>query len=135
MSRRFSKSFAVSELACKDGTPVPELYYDNATAICERAQVLRDLLGTTLKVNSGYRTIPYNRKVGGSKDSMHLSASALDLRSLYWSADQLADLYEGLIRLGLVPDGGLGRYDTFVHIDIGRPRRWDERTKKVKAKP
>jgi uncharacterized protein YcbK (DUF882 family) len=135
MSRRFSKNFDAAELACHDGSPVPVLYYDNATEVCRRAQVLRDLLGTTLKVNSGYRTLEYNRKVGGAKDSMHLSASALDLRSLYWTADQLADLYEGLIRLKLVPDGGLGRYDTFIHIDIGRPRRWDERTKKAKAKP
>lgn len=122
--RRFSKNFPVTELACKDGTPVPAMYYDNAKAICERAQVLRDLLGTSLIVKSGYRTKEHNDKVGGADNSYHLTASALDLRSLYWSAGDLATLYKGLIRLGLVPDGGLGTYDSFIHIDIGPARRW-----------
>ena len=122
--RRFSRSFGVEELACNDGTPVPSKYYDNATKICERAQRLRDLLGTPLQVNSGYRTATYNNKVGGEDKSYHLTASALDLSSHEWTAEQLGALYEGLIRLGLVPDGGLGIYPTFIHVDLGPPRRW-----------
>jgi uncharacterized protein YcbK (DUF882 family) len=120
---RFTRSFAVSELACRDGSPVPAKYYANAKTICKRAQVLRDLCGP-LTVNSGYRTPEYNERIGGADKSQHLTASALDLSSSRWTAAQLADLYEGLIQLKLVPDGGLGRYDTFIHIDIGPPRRW-----------
>ncbi len=114
----------MDELACKDGNPVPQEFYPNAEAICKRADKLRELLGVPLHVNSGYRTAAYNKHVGGKPHSEHLTASALDLRCHEWTPAQMADLYEGLIRLGIVPDGGIGRYDSFIHIDIGKPRRW-----------
>lgn len=122
-SHRLSVHFTLGELRCKDGTPVPDRFYDNAVAICERAEALRFIAGPLL-VKSGYRTESHNRKVGGAKRSTHLTASALDLRSAKYSGPQLAQMYLRLIDEGLVPDGGVGRYDTFVHIDLGRPRRW-----------
>lgn len=121
--RRFSEHFKVEELACHDGNPVPETYYDNAKAVCARAEKLRAKAGA-LKVLSGYRTRAHNKKVGGAKGSQHLTASALDLKSFKHSAAELAAMYEALIAAGEVPDGGLGVYDTFIHVDIGRPRRW-----------
>lgn len=126
--RRFTKSFSVAELASKDGAPVPSEYYANARAVCKRAQKLRDLVGVPLIVRSGYRTPQHNRAVGGASHSRHLTASALDLSCYEWTAEQLAALYEGLIRLGVVPDGGLGVYPgaNFIHIDIGSARRWKE---------
>lgn len=126
MGPRFTKNFSVAELACKDGTPVPQALYANAKAIAERAQKLRDLVGP-LSVNSAYRTKQHNDTVGGAKESYHLTASAMDVRSTggVWTAHQLYLLYEGLIRLGVVPDGGLGRYKEFIHIDIGPARRWE----------
>ena len=122
---KFTKNFAVSELACHDGTPVPQALYDNAKAVCERAQVLRNFLGSALLVNSGYRTPAYNAKIGGADKSWHMQAGALDLRAPGWEPGLLAEVYEGLIRIGAVLDGGLGRYDTFIHIDIGPARRWN----------
>ena len=126
--RRWTKNFSVDELACKDGTPVPYDLYENAQAICERAQKLRNLLGISLQVNSGYRTKSYNKKVGGAESSLHVEARALDLSCYGWTAEQLGTLYEGLIRLGVVPDGGLGIYPRsnggWIHIDTGAKRRW-----------
>lgn len=123
-----TKNFTLEELACKDGTAVPEKYVMNAKLVCARAQVLRDLLGTSLTVLSGYRTKKHNARVGGADGSLHMTASALDLGSEKWNAVQLAALYEGLIRLGLVVDGGLGVYPRegggWIHIDIGPARRW-----------
>lgn len=120
--------FHVDELMCKDGTPVPPELLDNARAICQRAQVLRELLCRPLKVTSGYRPPHYNERIGGAKRSQHLTASALDLSCSRWSADELATQYEGLVRTGMVPDGGLGVYPRkwggWIHIDLGRPRRW-----------
>jgi uncharacterized protein YcbK (DUF882 family) len=121
--RRFSPSFGVDELACKDGNPVPKALYDNATKVCERAQKLRDLVGP-LKVMSGYRTPAHNKKVGGAKGSWHVKAGALDLKSYEKSAAELAAIYEELIKTGSVPDGGLGVYSSWIHIDIGPARRW-----------
>jgi uncharacterized protein YcbK (DUF882 family) len=128
VSTRFTKHFAVAELACKDGTPVPEKYYKNAKAICERAEKLRALVGP-LTVTSGYRTATHNKRVGGEPKSYHLTASALDLKSYTKTAEELTALYKELIASGEVPDGGLGTYPRegggWIHIDLGPggPRR------------
>ena len=121
--RRFTQHFAVSELACRDSSPVPAKYYANAVAICQRAEVLRKVSGPLIVV-SGYRSPAHNRKVNGAKTSQHLTASALDLRCPGVTAADLADMYQELIDRGLVPDGGLGRYNNWIHIDIGKARRW-----------
>lgn len=123
--RRFTKHFAVPELACNDGTPVPPKYYNNAVLICGRAEVLRAKMGP-LHVNSGYRTPSYNKRVGGATASKHLTCSALDLRSVMgvWTGPELAAAYRLLIEEGALPDGGVGEYAGFVHIDLGRSRRW-----------
>lgn len=120
---RITDNFHLEELACKDGTPVPREYRENAFNICVRAQALRTLVGP-LAVTSGYRTLAWNERVKGAKTSHHLTASALDLRSDRWTAIELAELYAGLVRLAVVPAGGLGIYEGWIHIDLGRPRRW-----------
>ena len=120
---RLTDHFTLGELSCKDGTPVPDRFYDNAVAICERAEALR-LIAGPLIVTSGYRTEAHNRKVGGAKRSMHLTASALDLRSKKLSGRRLAHLVLELILDGRVADGGVGCYEGWVHIDLGRRRRW-----------
>jgi len=44
------------------------------------------------------------------------------------SPNYVADAIEGLIRLGLIQNGGLGRYGTFTHYDIrATAARWDKR--------
>lgn len=128
---KLTKNFSLRELKCKDGTHVPQEYMDNARAICERAQVLRELVGFPLIVVSGYRTGEYNASLpNAATNSKHLTASALDLHCERFSADQLAILYNGLIRLELIPDGGLGIYPRtgpgrdWIHIDLGRRRSW-----------
>jgi uncharacterized protein YcbK (DUF882 family) len=122
--RRFSKYFSVEELACRDGNPVPECYYENAKAICARADKLREKVGHPLVVTSGYRTPAYNKKVGGAAKSQHVTASALDLKCHEVPAKELARIWEELVAAGEVPDGGLGVYRSWIHIDIGKPRRW-----------
>jgi uncharacterized protein YcbK (DUF882 family) len=102
----------------------PNVFYANALAICERAQVLRNFLELPLQVRSGYRTRGYNLQVGGEEKSFHLTASAMDLHCTGWTGPQLAQVYEGLILYDLVKDGGLGTYPDFIHIDIGPKRRW-----------
>jgi uncharacterized protein YcbK (DUF882 family) len=115
--------FSRSELRCHDGTDVPDEYLVNALQICRRAEILRAEVGP-LFVTSGYRTPVWNRKVGGAKGSLHLKASALDLTSRLVSAKKLHAIYLKLIKAGKVEDGGLGLYRNWIHIDIGRPRRW-----------
>lgn len=82
-----------------------------------------------LIVNSAYRTPAYNRRIGGSPKSQHVWGRALDLRPK--NQFDLADLYDVALNrarsIGAIR--GLGRYPTFIHIDI-RPTvdlaLWDE---------
>lgn len=76
-------------------------------------------------VISAYRSPETNaglRAAGGSQatQSLHMTGDAIDIRVPGLSAAQLRDVALGLQR------GGVGYYpqDNFVHVDIGRVRRW-----------
>ena len=42
-------------------------------------QHLRDYLGKPIYVSSWFRTVPYNKKIGGVPDSNHLTGCATDI--------------------------------------------------------
>jgi len=48
----------------------------------------------------------------------------LDLRSYDYDGWQLAKAYKKLVKLDKIPNGGLGIYPGFIHIDLGKPRQW-----------
>lgn len=123
--KQLTKNFHLNELACKDGSPVPEEFHDEALRIATKVQVLRNVVGP-LRVNSAYRTLAWNKRVGGADSSLHLSCSAMDVTSDTFTAEQLGIIWENLVALRLAADGGLGIYPekNFIHIDLGPKRRW-----------
>lgn len=121
--KQLTPHFNLSELRCHDGTEVPDKYLANALQICGRAEELRAEVGPLI-VTSGYRSPAWNRRVGGAKGSLHMTASALDLCSRTVPAKELHRIWLRLVKAGKVADGGLGLYPSWVHIDLGRPRRW-----------
>lgn len=82
------------------------------------AQRIRQEVRAPITVNSGYRCPAWNKKVGGSAHSFHVQGMAADIACSTVSAEDLADIVEKLIENGDIPNGGLGRYSTFVHYDI-----------------
>jgi uncharacterized protein YcbK (DUF882 family) len=121
---KLTKSFQLSEFACNDGTQVPESLIPNVRSLAKNLQVLRDEIGETLTINSGYRSPSWNKKVGGAKNSMHLQAMASDLVCRSLTPNQLKAVIEKLIKEGKMKNGGIGLYPSFVHYDIGPVRRW-----------
>lgn len=118
-------NFQLIELACKDGSPVPDQYIGNAEILLDNLQVLRDFLGEPVRINSGYRSPLYNKKIGGVKNSQHLLAKAADITVKSKTPKQLAAIIEKLIAKGLMKQGGLGIYPGFVHYDIRKgAARW-----------
>jgi uncharacterized protein YcbK (DUF882 family) len=85
-----------------------------------------------IHVTNGFRDEAYNRKIGGKANSMHLRMNAADVSPVRVPA---STLWKFLDAHPLAPMMGLGRYDTFVHIDtrgvLGEvaPARWDQRLK------
>lgn len=122
---KVTKNITWGELACNDGTPVPPEHRDNAKRIAALVQVVRDFYGLPVDINSGFRTITYNAKVGGEPGSKHLSASAIDFNIRGIPAPDVRKTIDGLIRLGLIPNTvGIGAYAEFTHLDSGPRRRW-----------
>ncbi|MBK8191075.1 MAG: DUF882 domain-containing protein [Vampirovibrionales bacterium] len=96
--------------------PVPAPYVlDNLYRLANRLQLLRDLLGRPIRINSGYRTIAHNQEVGGVQNSQHLSGTAVDI--------VVPGLMPRDLQLILMNwSGGMGQYKTYTHLDI-RPYR------------
>ena len=119
---KLSKNFASTEFdcSCKKCT---ETLIDLDHII--KLQKLRDDLGSSIKINSGYRCPEHNANIGGAKQSQHVLGTATDIVVKDMAPDEVADSCEYF--------KGLGRYDSFTHID-SRDRiskaRWDNRSKK-----
>ena len=127
---KLTTNFKLSEFRCKDGTDVPTELIPNVQKLANELQKLRDELGLPIKINSGYRTKSYNKKIGGATNSMHVQAKAADIVVADITPTNLYKRIEKLIEEGKVNFKGVGVYDTFVHVDVrDRRSRWDERTK------
>lgn len=124
-SRQLTENFNLPEFACNDGTPVPAELLGNVKELAKNLQVLRNALGESIRVNSGYRTPAYNKKIGGVSNSQHLQAKAADIVVKSKTPVQLAAAIESLISYGMMKQGGIGIYPGFVHYDIrGEKARW-----------
>jgi len=85
---------------------------------------VREYFAQPIKVTSGNRCIEYNEKIGGSKNSQHILSRACDIQVKNVSPNVVQNYclqaFDGI--------GGIGRYDTFTHIDSRSDvARWDKR--------
>lgn len=108
---------------CHDGTPVPDELRPRMVELCELMEVIRADFGGPLIVLSGYRTVEYNRRIGGAPHSQHPEARAADIRPV--SVLEVARLHRTIVErmhaARYTRLGGLGRYPQWVHVDT-RPR-------------
>lgn len=120
---KLSEHFKVREFACKDGTD-PVFVSDTLVGILEAIRLHFDI---PVHINSAYRTPQHNAKEGGVKTSQHTYGLAADIRvdghtpaEVYAVADSM-----------LGDHGGVGIYDTFVHVDArSKKSRFDYRKNK-----
>lgn len=129
---KLTANFTLSEFLVKGGynadtivkLPTTYLYIQ---LMANRLQVLRDILGKPIKINSAVRNVVNNRRVGGVSNSYHLpfeinpsrfigSGSAVDL-----ALDKDEQKFLKLENWS----GGYGKGNTFCHLDL-RPSksRW-----------
>ena len=114
---QLTPNFHISEFACKDGTAVPAHLLSNVSALAVNLEVIRASFGVPLIVNSGYRTIEYNRKVGGVVGSQHLIANASDIVIKGVSPFFLFKTIRELMKSGKIEAGAVILYNSFVHYD------------------
>lgn len=121
-----TKNISWAEMACKDGTPVPDQLKENARKIANRVQTLADVLGAEkIILTSAFRTPLHNNFVGGVPTSTHLEAKAIDFYLIKGGTVMNPQLVGHYIAKGDY-DGGLGIYNNFTHLDIGSKRMWNK---------
>jgi len=126
---KLTVNFNREEFECSDGSEMPLEVFNNIVQLAENLEVVRAHFGAPITINSAYRSPVYNRSVGGAVNSQHLGGKAADVVIDGVTPDEVADAIDFLIEVGLMKEGGLGRYDTFTHYDIrGTKARWDYRT-------
>ena len=115
---KLSKDFRVREFRCKNGAD--PVFID--TALVELLQKIRDHFGAPITINSAYRTPEYNKKIGGSTYSQHQYGKAADIVVKGVKPSDVAAYAEQL----MPSYGGVGRYATFVHVDVRDEKsRWN----------
>lgn len=121
LSEYVSKSFKRKEFACKDGCGLGLGDGDINPELIEVIQDVRDHFGEPVVISSGLRCEAHNKRVGGAPKSQHLLGTAADLRI---AKVKPGDVYDYLDKK--YPNKyGVGRYNTFTHIDVRSNRaRW-----------
>ena len=118
-------NFSMSEFECNCGCKMPEDVKSNIIELAENLQILRDFLNTPIKITNAFRCESKNNSVNGVKNSQHLVGKAADLQVFQLSPNKVADAVSELMEKNLFKMGGLGRYNSFTHVDIrGSKARW-----------
>ncbi len=113
---KLSSNFRVKEFACKDGSD--PIFIDSE--LVEILQKIRNYFGKPVTITSAYRTPTHNKSCGGTTYSQHLYGKAADIKISGVAPGKVAKYAETLL-----DSGGIGIYNTFVHIDVRSTKsRW-----------
>tara|TARA_R110000822_G_scaffold262070_1_gene386500 strand:- start:376 stop:729 length:354 start_codon:yes stop_codon:yes gene_type:complete len=85
--------------------------------ILHMLDAVRKKFGKPIKINSGYRTVARNKKIGGVSRSSHLKGLAVDI-----SCNNSVDRFK---LLNLLLEAGFNRIGiakTFIHVDIDKTK-------------
>mgnify|MGYP003650285632 CR=1 FL=1 len=114
---RFTTNFHQAEFLSKDGTLPNDRENAQLIHLAKQLQVVRDILKVPIGIHSGHRSYDHNRAIGGKSSSYHMKGMAADISVRGVHPQQLYDLFLILMRLGIIAQGGLHCYPTFVHYD------------------
>lgn len=126
-----TKNFRVSEFFSKSYKGDSHWLHPSVPII---TQIIRDRYVSPIYINSTYRNVLHNTRIGGSKTSAHLTGRAVDFSFDDRDSHELFTkeienkgvMYRILIRYGVT---GIGIYNSHIHIDFKKVslRVWDSR--------
>ena len=113
------KNFKPEELACRH---CGEIYY--WPEFMDALQALRERAGRPIRLLSGHRCALHNARVGGAPLSQHLRL-AVDVSLIGVEVSLLGHDRQELAKQARAQGfTGLGYYQNFLHLDMGRKRYW-----------
>lgn len=115
---KVTENFYWKEFESRDGSPMPAEVKKNIIPLAQSLQALRDEIGKSIHINSGYRSPAHNKRIGGVPNSQHTLGKAADIKVSGIKPQELANIIEKLIRNRKMHEGAIGIYSTFVHYDI-----------------
>lgn len=126
-----SKHFSRWEFKCKGenccGGSAP-VEFHLLVGLEELRERVSGILGkdTPLSINSGFRCVKHNKRVGGAENSQHLYGTATDIKTPEGLTDDRFALIAGSVFA--FARGGVGIYNGRIHVDVrGTKARWDKR--------
>lgn len=110
------KNFLWRELLVKQIEKPSLATLHNLLKTCRVIQKYRDTLfeNSPVKITSGWRSVAYNKQIGGAPNSYHIYGMALDFIVMGYTPRQVQSI------LDPVHQGGLEFAPTWTHIDIRR---------------
>lgn len=112
------QNFTVKEFACSDGSDVVFI----SPELVKILQQVREHFKAPVTINSGYRTVSHNKKVGGAAYSQHLYGMAADIVVKGVAPSKVYAYVDSLMPY----TGGVGLYSTFTHVDVRKTKsRWN----------
>jgi len=119
---KLTKNFNKSEFECKcKNCVMPSEVLANIKLVAINLQILRDYVDAPITVNSAYRCPKHNKSIGGASRSQHILGKASDIVVHGYTPDEVYSIVQNLRRNPLLKGvifQGLGRYNTFLHVDI-----------------
>jgi len=125
---KLTKNFSVSEFECNCGScSMDGEILKNVSQLAKQLQILRDKIKKPIKINSGYRCENYNDNiVKGAKRSQHKFGKATDIVVKGIAAKEVYKIVCEMIEQKKLFFGGVGKYNSFTHLDIRENKaRWD----------
>tara|TARA_R110000796_G_scaffold83859_2_gene183112 strand:+ start:424 stop:810 length:387 start_codon:yes stop_codon:yes gene_type:complete len=123
---KLTKNFSKSEFDCSCGCEMPTDVLQQVQKVANQLQILRNTIGKSIAINSGYRCSDYNDNVvKGAKNSQHKLGKAADIVAKGIEPTIIFDLIDYAINNSEMLQGGLGNYSSFTHYDIRKNKaRW-----------
>jgi len=112
-----NKYFKRAEFSCKCGCGFEVADHE----LLELLSVVRVRFNAPVIINSACRCAKHNNAVGGASSSKHLLGIAADISVKGVSPSEVY----GFIDSAYPDSYGIGKYDTFTHVDVRRYKaRW-----------
>lgn len=128
-----SPSFTLEEMTASetavrygiDNTPDNEVLM-NLRRLALFLEEVRAAVGMPVHINSAYRSVEANKKVGGKPTSQHCKGTAADIKVKGMTPDQVV---KAIIKAGLQYDQVIREFDSWTHVSI--PNTKDEKPRKM----